>query len=159
MFVAINFWDPIADATGNIKPELDSGDGIHLNDMGHELLFQKVFEKNIQDLDCNATTSKSSQTVASSNDFKSTLYPNPFEDALYVQYKAPSSGSLQVRGYDITTKKVFEQTFNKLSPDQDKFQIDVKNVNKLQSKVFFVKLIFTAENGEVSREMIKLFRK
>jgi lysophospholipase L1-like esterase len=44
---SINFWDDIAATDGSIKPEVNSGDGIHVNDLGHRLLFQRVQAKNI----------------------------------------------------------------------------------------------------------------
>jgi lysophospholipase L1-like esterase len=47
MAFSINFWDDIAATDGSIKPEVNSGDGIHVNDLGHRLLFQRVQQKNI----------------------------------------------------------------------------------------------------------------
>ncbi|HJW15682.1 MAG TPA: carbohydrate-binding protein, partial [Flavisolibacter sp.] len=46
---ALDFWNGIATTDGlyNIKPELNSGDGVHLNDKGHGLLFDKVRAKNV----------------------------------------------------------------------------------------------------------------
>jgi len=44
---SINFWDDIAQSDGTIKPEVNSGDGTHVNDLGHRLLFQRVQAKNI----------------------------------------------------------------------------------------------------------------
>jgi len=39
----IDFWTGIATSNGRINPKLDSGDGIHLNDKGHRLLYYRVF--------------------------------------------------------------------------------------------------------------------
>jgi lysophospholipase L1-like esterase len=46
---AIDFWNGIAttDDLYNIKPEFNSGDGVHLNDKGHGLLFDKAKAKNV----------------------------------------------------------------------------------------------------------------
>lgn len=45
---AINFWDDIVNPIDStIITELGQGDGTHLNGKGHEILFQKVKEKNI----------------------------------------------------------------------------------------------------------------
>ncbi len=41
----IDFWNISATSTGNINPVYDSGDGIHLNDAGHKLLFEEVVRK------------------------------------------------------------------------------------------------------------------
>ena len=44
---AIDFWSGLAGPDGFILKEYDSGDGIHLNDAGHRLLWQRVMEKGI----------------------------------------------------------------------------------------------------------------
>lgn len=44
---ALDFWTGIADTAGLIDTTYDSGDGVHLNDAGHRLLFNRVVGKNI----------------------------------------------------------------------------------------------------------------
>lgn len=46
---AINFWDDLAttDDQYNLRAEVNSGDGVHVNNFGHRLLFQRVQTKNI----------------------------------------------------------------------------------------------------------------
>lgn len=44
---ALDFWTTIADSTGIIDTLYDSGDGVHLNDAGHRILFQRVQARNI----------------------------------------------------------------------------------------------------------------
>ena len=43
----LDFWTDLADWSGKIKKEYNSGDGIHLNDEGHVLLFREVVNKHI----------------------------------------------------------------------------------------------------------------
>lgn len=43
----IDFWTCFADEKGHIKKKFDSGDGIHLNDAAHQLLFNRVVSENI----------------------------------------------------------------------------------------------------------------
>ncbi|MFT5859886.1 MAG: lysophospholipase L1-like esterase [Flavobacteriaceae bacterium] len=45
----IDFWSTIALGDNSINPIYDSGDGIHLNDSGHALLFQRVEALNLLD--------------------------------------------------------------------------------------------------------------
>lgn len=42
---AIDFWNGLADEKGHIRKEYDSGDGIHLNNAGHRLLFERVWNR------------------------------------------------------------------------------------------------------------------
>ena len=46
----LDFWTGLADSTNQINTAFDSGDGTHLNDMGHELLFNRVKEKGLPEL-------------------------------------------------------------------------------------------------------------
>ena len=50
---AINFWDDIVTSDGSlrIRPEVSAGDGIHVNNLGHLLLFERVIAKNIFGVD------------------------------------------------------------------------------------------------------------
>ena len=45
--MAIDFWNGIALPSNDIDPMFDSGDGTHLNDAAHAILFGRVQEKNI----------------------------------------------------------------------------------------------------------------
>jgi lysophospholipase L1-like esterase len=41
---AIDFWSGLSMEDGSIDPDFDSGDGVHLNDRAHRILFQRVVE-------------------------------------------------------------------------------------------------------------------
>jgi lysophospholipase L1-like esterase len=41
---AVDFWNGLAMEDGSIDPAYDSGDGVHLNDRAHRILFQRVVE-------------------------------------------------------------------------------------------------------------------
>lgn len=45
--MAIDFWTNLADTNNLPNPIYDSGDGVHLNDAGHHILFDRVKDKNI----------------------------------------------------------------------------------------------------------------
>ena len=44
---SINFWDDLASPNGHIDARVSAGDGIHVNNTGHGLLFERVRTKNI----------------------------------------------------------------------------------------------------------------
>ena len=46
-YFAIDFWSTVAKPDGTIDPLYDQGDHIHLNYLGHDILFQRVRDKNI----------------------------------------------------------------------------------------------------------------
>ena len=41
----INCWEGLSAPDGNILPKYDSGDGVHLNGLGHQVMFERVKEK------------------------------------------------------------------------------------------------------------------
>jgi len=43
----IDFWNGIANVDGRIKKYFDSGDGVHVNNKGHNLLFEKVRDSKV----------------------------------------------------------------------------------------------------------------
>ena len=53
---AINFWDDLVsnDGLNRIRAEVSAGDGVHINNLGHRLLFERVQAKNIFGLINNA---------------------------------------------------------------------------------------------------------
>ena len=100
---AIDFWTDIADSNGRIIPELDSGDGIHLNDKGHAILFSRVVEAEIFNT-----------IFLSVEDFKNELivyelmqnYPNPFNPTTTIKYQIPTDGFVTIKVYDILGAEV-----------------------------------------------------
>ena len=44
----IDFWTISATEDGKINPKYNSGDGVHLNDEGHALLFEEIVKKIIK---------------------------------------------------------------------------------------------------------------
>src|SRR5215211_5558283 len=57
---AINFWDDLVSTEGQyyLRAEVNSGDGTHLNDLGHRLVAQKVKDKNVFGGTAPPTTTK-----------------------------------------------------------------------------------------------------
>jgi len=51
---AIDFYDRLASAKDSIKFKFDAGDGIHVNNKGHEILYKRVIEKSIPDVLCSS---------------------------------------------------------------------------------------------------------
>ena len=50
---AINFHDGLASEKDSILFKYNAGDGIHVNNKGHKILYERVIEKSIPDSLCN----------------------------------------------------------------------------------------------------------
>lgn len=51
---SLDFWTDLANADGTIRADVSAGDGIHINNVGHERLYQRVAESGIDGQLCAA---------------------------------------------------------------------------------------------------------
>lgn len=60
---AIDFHRGLASATDSILHKYDSGDGLHVNNEGHQILYNRVFKESIPDSLCNSTPPAVAQKI------------------------------------------------------------------------------------------------
>lgn len=100
---AIDFWTEIADSNGRINPIYDSGDGIHLNDKGHAILFSRVVAKNIfEPLVLSVTENKN---IFSDFELMQN-YPNPFNPKTKIEFSILESGTYSLKIFNILGQEV-----------------------------------------------------
>ncbi len=99
---AIDFWTPLAAPSGFIVDTLDSGDGIHVNDKGHRLLFKQVRTKQLDTLSC-ALISSVRESVQRAERYGVKLYPNPLQgERVYLDLGTfAGSGEVEVTWLDV----------------------------------------------------------
>ncbi|MDZ4846303.1 MAG: GDSL-type esterase/lipase family protein [Chitinophagales bacterium] len=102
---AIDFWTTIANTNNLPNPLYDSGDGIHLNDAGHKILFERVVHKNIptQIMDTCMTVGMPDQTR-----IEIKIYPNPNNGSFTIfsgNERALEKAELSV--LDLSGKEIF----------------------------------------------------
>lgn len=101
--LAIDFWTELAQANGMINSQYDCGDGVHLNDAAHEILFNRVNQKNIP-------------TALSSSVFLNELlprspivysnYPNPFNSSTTIEFQLPYAANVAIEVFNLVGQKV-----------------------------------------------------
>ena len=101
---AIDFWTPLARNNGHIEEVYDSGDGVHVNNHGHRLLFEKVREKMIQEEDCDETVHMDQVTYKM--DFEFTTYPNPSDGHFTISFENIYPSDLTIQLFDVSGKTV-----------------------------------------------------
>lgn len=94
-----NFYDPIVDSNLEIQKIYDVGDGIHLNDNGHNILFQEVYDNPYFNYDLS--TISGIITPEKDYNIKINLYPNPFNSATVISYKIPEASKIEITIYDL----------------------------------------------------------
>jgi len=96
----LDFWTDLGVVGGNGIDPLYDVDGIHLNDAGHKILFDRVVAKNIHSTVKNlvdATLSIDSEFVESNLK----LYPNPFHEKLTINYNFKINSRIKICIFDI----------------------------------------------------------
>jgi len=80
----LNFWDGMYNpADTSILPLYAAGDGIHFNNAGHKVLFQRVVAKNVFGLKFIVTETEHPVTP------ELTMFPNPVHDRLFLTTTQP----------------------------------------------------------------------
>lgn len=97
---AIDFWNEFENAANDLDPDLDSGDGVHMNDKGHLELFKRVIEKQIPlsllESKAGTTTSVNSINLESLID----IYPNPFVQELSINWHNEKVRSIKLYNHN-----------------------------------------------------------
>ncbi|SDL96871.1 Por secretion system C-terminal sorting domain-containing protein [Catalinimonas alkaloidigena] len=94
--LAIDFWSGFAEEDGTLLDAYDSGDGIHLNDMAHRILFERVIAKNIYNyvLDNPNPNDDPVTSLRTQSRVPLHVYPNPAADRLQVSVGATEGAFL-----------------------------------------------------------------
>ena len=97
---AIDFWTGIAADNGFIIDSLNSGDGIHLNDDGHRILYERVVGLLLDTVDCSGPTAVRDLTRRVSGLIRA--YPNPAENGfLMLNFGDDLRGTADVQIVDV----------------------------------------------------------
>lgn len=101
---AIDFWTDLAAPNGFIEAAYNSGDGIHLNNAGHRLLYERVLAKGIDTIDC--TTFVGVEEVLAGNVSTVKVFPNPFQDSFTLEFDTESAGQFEMQLLDMLGRKI-----------------------------------------------------
>lgn len=148
---AINFWTDIADVDGTILSNLNAGDGTHLNDAGHLILFNKVLAANIQSLKCE-TGGTLGVAPFIEDEYLVYTYPNPVKDELNLSFNAKGNGAFTIQLYDVLGKQILQKSASFYAGSNN----HTFTLNNVKSQVVMGKILFKKENGDVYQKQLKL---
>jgi lysophospholipase L1-like esterase len=99
---SIDVWNGLANSDGTILPQFNQGDGIHLNDAGHRLIYNRVVAANIwQTITSIERTWQIPETFVLEQN-----YPNPFNPSTTINYQIPRSGHAVLKVFDVLGREV-----------------------------------------------------
>jgi lysophospholipase L1-like esterase len=120
---AVDFWTGLAQESGIIVAQYNSGDGVHLNDAAHELLFNRVAEKNLPAAVVNRIRTHEIHPQ-SLRLFPN--YPNPFNSSTTVEFQLPSDRSVELAVYNLLGQKMASRNYNNLAAGRHKILLDAR---------------------------------
>ena len=147
---AIDFWSGVADSSGFIIDSLDSGDGIHLNDGGHRILFERVRELQIDTVTCGGLTAVRERIERVEGLVKA--YPNPAENGfLMLHFGDGVGGTAEVQLVDLLGRVQLRQRINLVAGGEQR--LDASRLGGGSGQRYFV--VVTVERaGTRVREVV-----
>ena len=104
----VDFWSDLAVADNNgILPQYDAGDGIHLNDAAHQILFDRIIAKGIHTKVKENADALSLEDYAASS-FK--LYPNPISTTATIKFSQTVTDEVTFSLIDVLGKEIYRTT-------------------------------------------------
>ncbi|WP_020567754.1 SGNH/GDSL hydrolase family protein [Neolewinella persica] len=150
---AIDFWNGLAAESGFILPEFNSGDGVHLNNAGHRLLFERVQELGIDTLNCSLTTAVD-DIPGRTNPVDVRVFPNPNEGRFQVEVTTLIRGEMTLSLVDLLGRELYRT--NEFVPAVDNYRISVNpGINVSNAQQLFCVITLRTVNG-VQRSVIPL---
>lgn len=101
--MAMDFWTTLANADGTINPAYDAGDGVHLNDAAHGILFARVDASNVWDALSPVAAPPVDAAGAARRAFAS---PNPFRTDTVIRYVQPHEGRVIAELFDPAGRRI-----------------------------------------------------
>jgi lysophospholipase L1-like esterase len=103
---AIDFWTTLALPDGRIDPAYDSGDGIHLNNAAHKILFERVLGAGIHTWLLNSKNAPLVSIDKPSALQMVQIYPNPFQQQTRIDLALTAAADIQLVVLDMQGRMV-----------------------------------------------------
>ena len=148
-----DFWTGFGVTGGNgLKPEFNV-DGVHMNDAGHKILFERVVSKDIHTTikDLVDATLNVESYLYDNLIFK--VYPNPVKNKMTIDFKLNANTSIKIVIFDINGRVVTELLNTEKQAGNYSLSLQVNNNEKHFSKgVYFCRIL--TEKGSITKKII-----
>ena len=145
---AIDFWTEIANPDGTINSIYDAGDGVHLNDAAHGILYSRVAAKDIWGYINPPDPVGAPEIPVPFADRMQPASPNPFRDATVLSYSLSRPGHVVLSIYDVAGRRVATVQDERVSAGSHRVPYDAAS---LARGVYFVRL--TTESVRLSGKL------
>lgn len=141
---AVDFWSGLGLANNNgILPEYDAGDGIHLNDAAHQILFDRIIAKGIHS---TIKTTVDALSIEKMELASLKLYPNPITTYATIKFSENVSNLVSISIYDMLGKQIFNK---KGRPSNNTLTVSRENI---ESGIYIMKIMY--ENKIITKRVL-----
>jgi len=145
---AVDFWTDIALPNGFINPKYNSGDGVHLNNEAHRILFERMRDA-VDD------------EILAIEDFESNLagfylnqnYPNPFNPSTIISFSLQEQSYVKLSIFNILGEKVTDLIYGQMQSGNHQVKFEA---NSLSSGMYIYNISAALESGKVFRSNRKM---
>jgi hypothetical protein len=145
-----DFWTGLGISGGNgINPLYDT-DGVHMNDAGHQILFDRIVAKNIHTtIKTLVDTSLNINSESLNSNIK--IYPNPFKNKLNIKYNLNSNSNVKIIITDAYGRLIANLSNNKRQSSDNKIIWNPLK-NNISKGIYFCKI--TADNNTITKKIL-----
>ncbi|MCX7876830.1 MAG: GDSL-type esterase/lipase family protein [Melioribacteraceae bacterium] len=147
---AVDVFTPLANPDGTIKSIFNSGDGIHLNNAGHKIIYDKFIEAKVWETITGIEILE--QELPKTFSLKQN-YPNPFNPSTTIEFSLPVVSYVDIKVYDILGREIKTLTHKKYFPGI--YKIDFNALN-LASGMYIYRIIANDENNSSYIKTMKM---
>ncbi|MFD0835298.1 T9SS type A sorting domain-containing protein [Mariniflexile aquimaris] len=141
---AVDFWSGLGLANNNgILPEYDAGDGIHLNDAAHQILFDRIIAKGMHS---TIKTTVDALSIEKMELASLKLYPNPITTHATIKFSENVSNLVSISIYDMLGKQIFNK---KERPSNNTLTVSRENI---ESGIYIMKIMY--ENKIITKRVL-----
>ncbi len=102
---AIDFWNGLAGTDGHILDDFDAGDGVHLNDQAHRILYERVLDA-VSWSDTVVSIAPMDALQLQPVELPVRLFPNPFNSGTRLEFILPVDGDVEITIFNIMGQEV-----------------------------------------------------
>lgn len=147
---SVDVFTPLANTDGTIKTIYNSGDGVHLNNAGHKVIFDKfvsakVWETitDIEEIEMQIPT----QFAVSQN------YPNPFNPTTTIEFALPTASRVDLKIYDVLGQEIATLANTTYSAGTHRV---VWDASRLASGMYIYRIVASGDNNSQYTRTLKM---
>ena len=150
---AFDFWNGFGIIGGNgILPEFDV-DGVHMNDAGHKILYERVVAKGIHTTIKNLVDATLDiESYFNDDNLYFNVYPNPIKNKIIIDFKLDANSLIKIAIFDVNGRVISELLNTEKQAGNYSLLFQINNIEKYYYKgIYFCRIL--TEKGSITKKI------